>query len=83
MIESGTSIPNCKALPSGATNWAPGIRLDTLWLEEGFTRISIDSHQILKCYQKEACKGGNKVEEYCGEGYQGPCELVAMRGADR
>lgn len=57
---------------------SPGATLASLPIQEGFWRSDTDSLVILDCVYPEACAGATKVsssDEYCAEGYQGPCEF--------
>lgn len=66
--------PVCGDPPIGAIAEFSGTTVATLSLEKGYYRTSNQSHTILKCYQKEACAGGNNSANYCAPGYNGPCE---------
>lgn len=69
--------PVCADLPEGANALSEGTTVRTLNVEKGYYRISADSINILECYNKDACVGGDTVGEYCAPGYEGPCESGA------
>ncbi|CAN0445352.1 unnamed protein product, partial [Scytosiphon promiscuus] len=40
-------------------------------LAQGYFRASNQSQVVLKCYQANACRGGDNIENYCASGYMG------------
>lgn len=67
-------MPLCAAPPYGTTALSEGTTLAALTLDKGYYRTSNRSHDVHKCYNEDACVGGNDTEKYCASGYQGPCE---------
>jgi hypothetical protein len=54
-----------------------GVVAATLPLAAGYWRADLQSLAVRRCYRQEACKGGVAVhssDDYCAEGYRGPCE---------
>lgn len=77
--ESGVSIdsethPVCADLPKGVKALSSGTTLSTLDVEEGYYRVSAESHIVIECLNEDACSGGSIAGEYCARGYEGPCE---------
>ena len=66
-------IPVCHEPPLGATAPSSGTTVATLTLEKGYFRTSNQSRDVRKCYQEDACRGGNDTATYCTPGYTGPC----------
>jgi hypothetical protein len=59
---------NCEAL---------GTTTATLPLKPGYWRVDLQTQSVLECWESSACSGGNaisSVQEYCADGYTGPCE---------
>ena len=57
----------------------PGATLSSLPVREGYWRSGPDSLTIHPCLYSEACGGGTLVtrsDDYCREGYCGPCEFT-------
>ena len=70
--------PVCHDKPVGARAAPLGSRgttVETLALEPGYFRTSNESHKVISCYQKNACRGGSDAGKYCASGYTGPCEM--------
>lgn len=67
-------LPVCAQPPLGATALSSGTTIAALTLEKGYFRVSNQSHVVLKCYEEDACHGGDDIEKYCTSGYTGPCE---------
>lgn len=75
-------VQTCEPVPAHTNSPAAGGTLYTLHLDHGYWRYSVTSKEILQCYEASACVGGivaiggtlADVDEYCGEGYTGPCE---------
>ena len=55
-VKSLSTTPICKSLPTGVTSLSDGVTLETLQLEEDYSRISSASRTILECYNGDACK---------------------------
>lgn len=70
--------PVCEDLPRGVEASSEGMTLASFNLEEGYYRISADSHSVLECDKEEACVGGDTVGQYCAPGYQGPCKCARI-----
>ena len=73
-------FPSCAVPPLGATAPSSGTTLATLTLSAGYFRTSNESHNILKCYQADACLGGSDIDGYCAPGYMGPCKKSLVTG---
>ena len=73
-VKSLSTTPICRSLPIGVSALSDGATLETLHLEEDYSRISSASRAILECYNGDACKGGTDPDKYCTPGYEGPCE---------
>lgn len=71
----------CEDVPRGVDASSAGTTLFSFNLEKGYYRISPDSHNVLECYNEEACLGGDTVGQYCAPGYQGPgkCARIDRR----
>ena len=78
-VKSLSTTPICKSLPTGVTSLSDGVTLETLQLEEDYSRISSASRTILECYNGDACKGGADPDEYCTPGFKGPCECETFQ----
>lgn len=50
--------------------------IDTLEILPGFFRSSLASTDVRECLREEACVGGVMPNDYCAEGYTGPCMLI-------
>lgn len=72
-IDSETH-PVCADLPRGVKALSSGTTLSTLDLEQGFYRVSAESHVVIECLNEDACSGGSTAGEYCARGYEGPCK---------
>ena len=70
-----STVPICEVVPEGVDAAGnSGMTLETLNLMPGFYRTVSKSREILECYREEACMGGSNADNYCAEGYAGPCE---------
>lgn len=76
-MQRNESVPYCEAIPPGVDIGDSGLTLESFALEKGYFRVSNASSVVLKCYQEEACRGGSDARGYCGNGYEGPCKLIA------
>ena len=59
---------------------SPGgtVTLNEISIEPGYWRATASSTDIVACYHAEACLGGvSGTDDYCLEGYEGPCEYSA------
>ena len=57
----------------------PGPTLASLPIRPGYWRSSQSSSVVLECLHPEACKGATEVsgsDDYCEDGYMGPCESM-------
>ncbi|CAN0566941.1 unnamed protein product, partial [Laminaria digitata] len=48
-------------------------------IQRGYWRSSRESLVVHECLQSEACLGATEVsssDDYCADGYRGPCESV-------
>lgn len=79
VVERNDSVPFCAEVHPGVVAERDGVTLNSLQLKPGFFRISNESHDVLECYQEEACQGGEDPENYCTRGYKGPCEMGFSR----
>ena len=55
----------------------PGVTLALLPIREGYWRSNNDSIIVRECLHSGACVGATEVsssDDYCGDGYKGPCE---------
>jgi len=58
----------------------PGMTLNTLDLEEGYWRTTLNSTEILQCVNKKHCLGGANITDMCADGYTGPLCAVCDSG---
>lgn len=72
MTES--TVPVCEELMAGANASSSDTVVATLDLKEGYYRTSAESQEVLECYSEDACVGGLDAENYCADGYEGPCK---------
>lgn len=76
-VQSNESVPVCEEVPEGAVELNVGATLEHLELKTGYYRVSERSHNVLECYNEEACEGGvETADESCAEGYKGVCEAT-------
>lgn len=64
----------------------PNSTLETLSLDKGYWRYSLNSTTILPCHHQDACVGGvgnGGDDDYCADGYTGPCERALRNGCCR
>lgn len=71
---SNDTMPVCEPVPNGCTAGSPGTTLLTLPLDRGYYRVSNTSHDVRECHRRKSCKGGRDFDDYCADGYTGPCE---------
>ena len=60
----------------------PGATLASLPIREGYWRPNQDSLNVRACLHDEACVGATAIassDDYCEEGYRGPCEFPSSR----
>ena len=56
---------------------SPGATLASLPIQPGYWRSTLTSQVIHECLNAEACRGNTRVsgsDDYCEDGYTGPCE---------
>ncbi|GMI09829.1 hypothetical protein TrVE_jg7409 [Triparma verrucosa] len=68
------------AVPAGVKRNVPGMTLNTLDLEEGYWRTTLNSTEILQCVNKKHCLGGANITDMCADGYTGPLCAVCESG---
>lgn len=74
-IENGDVTPTCEVPLEHTSADKNGLTLETLNIDEGYWRATIESVIILACFNVDACRGGETgVDLFCAAGYQGPCE---------
>lgn len=67
--------PMCLEKLDHSTSAGGNTTLETLLIEGGYWRATKKSMAIVACFNSEACLGGlTGDQEYCGKGYEGPCE---------
>lgn len=71
------NVPVCRTIPKGVNPLSPSMTVADLDLENGYFRFSIESANVLECYQPDACGGGIDATNYCKNGYEGPCKWFA------
>ena len=59
-----------------------GSTLQTLELQPGFFRPSLESTDIRECFHEAACMGGVELSDYCAAGYTGPCKCCTASSAE-
>lgn len=69
------TVPVCENLMEGVEASSRGTTVANLDLQQGYYRTSATSKVVLECYFEDACVGGSIDEEYCAEGYKGPCKF--------
>ena len=66
----------CDNIISGVEETKDGMSLEFLRLMQGYWRTNEKSTDIRECPVKEACIGGNEINQYCRVGHEGPyCNL--------
>lgn len=73
-VADNNRTPVCRRLPAGTNTSFTGVTLETIPILEGYYRSLSNSTDVRECYQLEACVGGDEVDHYCKDGYEGPCE---------
>ena len=76
---SGFTCEQCATIngQEGLDCKQPGATKALLPVQEGFWRSSQESLVVYECLNLKACAGGTGVsssDEYCADGYKGPCE---------
>ena len=67
--------PMCHEEVEHSTATGGNVTMDFLSIEPGYWRATNMSIIILECYRTKACLGGiTGKEDYCKEGYEGPCQ---------
>ena len=74
MVVTDGKVPTCVELMEGTRASSSGTTVATLDLKEGYFRTSNESQVVVECLLEEACVGGIDAENYCADGYEGPCE---------
>ena len=76
-VDKNETVSTCSDVFEHSTS--PGgsnATLMTLEIEAGYWRATNDSTKVLECYNEDACNGGlTGSDDYCSEGYKGPCEI--------
>lgn len=72
-----STIPACVELMAGTRASSSGTTVATLDLQEGYYRTSAESQVVVECFLTSACAGGTDPENYCADGYKGPCEWLS------
>ncbi|CAM9112289.1 unnamed protein product, partial [Sphacelaria rigidula] len=74
-------VPTCETAMTGVdASGDGGMTLSMLKLDHGYYRTSVESHEVLRCHQENACIGGAETSQYCETGYQGPYCAVCEEG---
>lgn len=78
--DEGFSCEPCASIgeADGVDCDGAGATLASLPIREGYWRPSPDSLNVRACLHEEACVGATAVsssDDYCEEGYRGPCEF--------
>ena len=81
LYDDGDSVPceQCATIDGddGVNCNSPGVTLASLPIREGYWRSSRDSLKVHECLHLEACAGATEIansDDYCAEGYKGPCK---------
>lgn len=83
--DAAVTCEQCGTVPLGAEGLdcqLPGATLASMPVRPGFWRSGRDSLEFHSCLHYEACPGATQVsssDDYCAEGYEGPCELRVLR----
>lgn len=73
--EDSKDTPRCKAELENSESAGGNETLETLSINEGYWRATNTSEIVRECYNTDACAGGQTGnDEYCKDGYRGPCE---------
>ena len=85
---NGFSCAACATIgePGGVDCELPGATLASLPIREGYWRPNRESLDVRACLHEEACVGAAEVsssDDYCSEGYRGPCESTCSRTVSR
>ena len=65
---------------------SPGATSTSLPIRQGYWRWSRESLVVHECFHLQACVGATEIssaDDYCGDGYQGPCESTGGRRVTR
>ena len=74
-FEEQLLAPTCSVVLEHSTSSGGVVTMDKLVIDPGYWRATESSTAILQCYNADACLGGvTGSEEYCLEGYEGPCK---------
>ena len=81
-VREGNIDPQCSITLEHTTSGKPGSTLNTLSVDKGYWRTTVDSDNILPCYNTAACLGGQTgSENFCSDGYKGACENAKRASA--
>ena len=81
----GVSCEQCSSIEGGeGVDCAiPGATLASLPIKKGYWRPNSESIVVQECLNSDACVGAEVVstsDDYCGDGYKGPCESTYYSG---
>jgi hypothetical protein len=78
-VGSYTDGVQCVACDSSKFNCnAVGVSTESISLQAGLWRPTLQSVTVYQCWNADACIGGRavqSVQNYCATGYKGPCKL--------
>ena len=86
-VDSGGGDVSCEQCATidgedGVDCDTPGATLASLPIREGYWRESQDSLVVYECLYSAACAGATEVsssDDYCEDGYKGPCESTCRK----
>ena len=74
-VDDSNLDATCSMALEHTTATGPDSTLETLSIDEGYWRATTTSSDILPCFNKAACLGGQTGSAtVCDDGYMGPCE---------
>ena len=81
----GISCQQCSTITGqeGVSCESPGATKALLPIQPGYWRSSRESLVVVECLHSDACVGATEVlssDEYCADGYRGPCESTYSQG---
>ena len=84
----GIRCEQCAAIDGeeGVNCDSPGATKALLPVQQGYWRSSRESLVVHECLQSEACVGATEVsdsDDYCADGYRGPCESACVPYCDK
>ena len=75
IVGHGNLDATCSIALEHTTATGPVSTLETLSVDKGYWRATNTSSDILACFNKAACLGGQTGSAtFCDDGYMGPCE---------